>query len=49
MWEQLVPTHHQNKESLLEEYQKYHDTCEIGWYKDYVNKAISEIKKGKGD
>jgi len=46
---ELEETHHQNKESLLEEYQKYHNTCEIGWYKDYVNKAISEIKKGKGD
>jgi tetratricopeptide (TPR) repeat protein len=46
---ELDITHHQNKESLLEEYQKYHDTCEIGWYKDYVKKAISEIKKEKDD
>jgi hypothetical protein len=38
-----------NRETKLEAYQKYHDTCEIGYYKDYLNKAISEIKKEKDD
>jgi tetratricopeptide (TPR) repeat protein len=46
---ELTVAHHQNKESLLEEYQQYHDSCEIGWYKDYADKAISEIKKVKDD
>jgi|GEM_PF-961944 tetratricopeptide (TPR) repeat protein len=40
-------THHQNKDSLLEEYQKYHNTCEIGWYRDYADKLIFKIKKEK--
>jgi len=46
---ELEVTHPQNNEFLLEKYQKYHDTCEINWYKDYADKAISEIKKVKDD
>ena len=46
---ELTIAQHQNKESLLEEYQQYHNTCEIGWCRDYADKAISEIKKKKDD
>jgi hypothetical protein len=34
-----------NKKAILKEFEKYYKSCEIGWYRNYANDRIAELKK----
>jgi predicted nucleotide-binding protein (sugar kinase/HSP70/actin superfamily) len=35
----------ENKEAILDEFEKYEKACEIGWYRSYAKESINQLKR----